>query len=201
MSRAKRSYEHEDGFGELKSDIRRRVTARDAPAQAAPPDNDPGHADWSLVVGESGGGWAQGISIARRFSPNLKLVTQWVGESPDQFAGRVTSRIGRHRAITSVVLVCGDSTGTVAMAARADMLRRCLVAMAGSRGARLTLVCSAEAGREVPCWAHRLTGSVGFGVSTVELAVELAAPLRVRAARRAHPSCSGDDSPDSASAA
>lgn len=202
MSRVGRSSNRGIEFPEAKSDIWPRVqdSARRSDATSGA-DGDPGHAAWSLVVGETGGEWAQGIAKARRYSPNLKLVTQWFGETPRQFAGRVTSRIGRQRAMASVVLVCGESTCAAAIAARRDMLRRCLQAMQGIERATLTLMCPAQPGRGVPAWVRGLESSVGVSRGAVELIVELTAPMAVRKARVSALVCPEGDNPDSVSAA
>jgi hypothetical protein len=121
----------------------------------------------SLVIGETGGDWEAAIAIARLTTPNLSLVTQWVGESAVQFAQRVASRLSRRRGLSAVVLACNTQAEPQVLNARGDLLQRCAAAMNRNEDAELTLLCfpdSAESGSELthraPQWVHPLCGAV-----------------------------------------
>lgn len=110
----------------------------------------------SLVIGEFGADWAAGIARARRTGPNLSLVTQWAGESPDHFCRRVASRLSRRRLPAAIVVVCNDRNDGCAAEARQHIVRAAAAAVSEAGQCEFTIVCAPTSTGGIPMWAPEL---------------------------------------------
>jgi hypothetical protein len=128
-----------------------------------------------LVIGESGADWSAGISTARRFGPNLALVTQWVGESPRHFSQRVIARLAKRRAFASIIMVCNQRNDISATEARQEIVRATAGAMNDCGDREITLICSPTGGGGIPPWAPLLAEHLPRHDQPLGLTVELGA--------------------------
>lgn len=109
-----------------------------------------------MVIGESGADWSAGIATARRYGPNLALVTQWVGESPEHFSQRVISRLAKRGSFAAIVMVCNQRNDRCAAEARQAIVRASGEAMSSVGERELTLICAPTGGGGIPPWAPQL---------------------------------------------
>jgi hypothetical protein len=109
-----------------------------------------------LVIGESGADWSAGIATARRYGPNLALVTQWVGEAPHHFSQRVIARLSKRRSFASIIMVCNQRNDSSATEARQEIVRATAGAMSELGDREITLICSPTRGGGIPPWAPLL---------------------------------------------
>lgn len=126
-----------------------------------------------LVIGESGADWSAGIAAARRYSPNLALVTQWVGETPHHFSQRVMSRLAMRRSFASIIMVCNERNDESATAARQEIVRATGNAMSDFGDRELTLICCPTRGGGIPPWAPLLAEHLPREDQPLGLTVEL----------------------------
>lgn len=127
-----------------------------------------------LVIGESGADWSAGIATARRFGPNLALITQWVGEAPHHFARRVIARLAKRRSFASIIMVCNQRNDDSATEARQEIVRATAGAMTDGGEREITLICSPTGGGGIPPWAPLLAEHLPRGLP-LGLTVELGA--------------------------
>ena len=128
-----------------------------------------------LVIGESGADWSAGIATARRYGPNLALVTQWVGEAPHHFSQRVISRLSKRRSFASIIMVCNQRNDSSATEARQAIVRATAGAMSELGDREITLICSPTRGGGIPPWAPLLAEHLPRQAEPLGLTVELAA--------------------------
>jgi hypothetical protein len=128
-----------------------------------------------LVIGESGADWSAGIATARRYGPNLALVTQWVGEAPYHFSQRVISRLSKRRSFASVIMVCNQRNDPSATEARQQIVRATAGAMSEFGDREITLICSPTHGGGIPPWAPLLAEQLPRQGAPLGLTVELGA--------------------------
>lgn len=128
-----------------------------------------------LVIGESGADWSAGIATARRFGPNLALVTQWVGEAPRHFSQRVIARLAKRRSFASIIMVCNQRNDASATEARQEIVRATGGAMSERGDREITLICSPTRGGGIPPWAPLLAEHLPRHEQPMGLTVELGA--------------------------
>lgn len=128
-----------------------------------------------LVIGESGADWSAGIATARRFGPNLALITQWVGEAPRHFSQRVIARLAKRRAFASIIMVCNQRNDASATEAREEIVRATGAAMSERGDREITLICSPTRGGGIPPWAPLLAEHLPRHDQPLGLTVELGA--------------------------
>jgi hypothetical protein len=109
-----------------------------------------------IVIGESGADWSAGIATARRYGPNLALVTQWVGEAPRHFSQRVISRLAKRGSFAAIVMVCNERNDSSAAEARQEIVRASGEAMSLIGDRELTLICAPTRAGGIPPWAPQL---------------------------------------------
>jgi hypothetical protein len=126
-----------------------------------------------LVIGESGADWSAGIATARRYGPNLALITQWVGESPHHFGQRVISRLAKRRSFASIIMVCNQRNDPSATEARQEIVRATGGAMSDLGDREITLICSPTGGGGIPTWAPLLAEHLPRQDQPLGLTVEL----------------------------
>lgn len=110
----------------------------------------------SLVIGEFGADWAAGIASARRHGPNLALVTQWAGESPDHFCQRVAWRLSRRLPPASIVMVCNHEADERVAEARQRIVRAVAEATSETGHREFTILCAPTSSGGIPVWAPGL---------------------------------------------
>jgi hypothetical protein len=130
-----------------------------------------------LVIGESGADWSAGIATARRYGPNLALVTQWVGEAPHHFSQRVISRLSKRRSFAAIIMVCNQRNDASATEARQEIVRATPAAMSDLGDREITLICSPTRGGGIPPWAPLLAEHLPRLDESLGLTVELGASL------------------------
>jgi hypothetical protein len=128
-----------------------------------------------LVIGESGADWSRGIATARRHGPNLSLITQWVGESPEHFSQRVVARLSKRRMFASIVMVCNQRSDTRAAEARQEIIASSAAAMSEYGEREVTLICAPTNAGGIPPWAPELAEYLPRQEHPVGLTVELGA--------------------------
>lgn len=128
-----------------------------------------------LVIGESGADWSAGIATARRYGPNLALVTQWLDEAPRHFSQRVISRLSKRRIFASIVMVCNQRNDTCAAEARQEIIVAGAGAMCELGDRELTLICAPTHAGGIPHWAPELAEYLPREDRPFGLTVELAA--------------------------
>lgn len=128
-----------------------------------------------LVIGEAGADWSRGIAAARRHAPNLALITQWVGESPQHFSQRVVSRLSKRRQFASIVMVCNQRNDTGAAEARQEIIAASAAAMSELGDREVRLICAPTHGGGIPPWAPELAEHLPRQEHPVGLTVELGA--------------------------
>lgn len=128
-----------------------------------------------LVIGESGANWSAGIASARRHGPNLALVTQWVGESPQHFCERVISRLSRRPPFEAIVMVCNDCNDEDAAGARRMIIEAGAASMSARGDRELTVICAPTQGGGIPHWAPQLAEYLPREERPFGLTVELGA--------------------------
>jgi hypothetical protein len=128
-----------------------------------------------LVIGESGADWSRGIATARRNGPNLSLVTQWVGESPEHFSRRVVARLTKRRMFASIVMVCNQRGDRRAAEARQEIIAASAAAMSEFGEREVTLICAPTNAGGIPPWAPELAEYLPRQEHPVGLTVELGA--------------------------
>ena len=126
-----------------------------------------------LVIGESGANWSAGIATARRYGPNLALVTQWVGEAPRHFSQRVISRLSKRRSFASIIMVCNQRHDESATEARQEIVRATAGVMSDVGEREITLICSPTRGGGIPPWAPLLAEHLPRQDEPLGLTVEL----------------------------
>jgi hypothetical protein len=126
-----------------------------------------------LVIGESGADWSAGIATARRYGPNLALVTQWVGEAPQHFSERVLSRLAKRGSFASIVMVCNARNDLSAAEARQEIVRASGEAMSPYGDREITLICAPTHGGGIPPWAPQLAEFLPRQDQPLGLTVEL----------------------------
>lgn len=128
-----------------------------------------------LVIGESGADWSRGIATARRHGPNLSLITQWVGESPEHFSQRVVARLSKRRMFASIVMVCNQRSDGRAAEARQEIIASSAAAMSELGEREVTLICAPTNAGGIPPWAPELAEYLPRQEHPVGLTVELGA--------------------------
>lgn len=128
-----------------------------------------------LVIGESGANWSAGIASARRHSPNLSLVTQWVGEAPRHFCQRVISRLAKRPPFASIVIVCNHCNDHAATEARGKIIAASAEAICAQGDRELTVICAPTRAGGIPHWAPELAEYLPRGPRPFGLTVELGA--------------------------
>jgi hypothetical protein len=128
-----------------------------------------------LVIGESGADWSRGIATARRHGPNLSLITQWVGESPEHFSQRVVARLSKRRMFASIVMVCNQRSDSRAAEARQEIIASSAAAMSEYGEREVTLICAPTNAGGIPPWAPELAEYLPRQDHPVGLTVELGA--------------------------
>ncbi len=126
-----------------------------------------------FVIGESGADWSRGIAVARRFGPNLALVTQWAGETPHHFSKRVISRLSKRSSFASIVMVCNQRNDQSAAEARQEIVRASAGALSGVEERELTLICAPTTAGGIPPWAPQLAEHLPRVDQPMGLTVEL----------------------------
>ena len=126
-----------------------------------------------LVIGESGANWSAGIATARRYGPNLALVTQWVGEAPRHFSQRVISRLSKRRSFASIIMVCNQRHDVSATEARQEIVRATAGVMSDVGEREITLICSPTRAGGIPPWAPLLAEHLPRQDEPLGLTVEL----------------------------
>ena len=126
-----------------------------------------------LVIGESGADWSAGIATARRYGPNLALVTQWVEEAPRHFSGRVISRLAKRGSFAAIVMVCNERNDDCAAEARQEIVRASGEAMSPFGDREITLICAPTRGGGIPPWAPQLAEFLPRQDQPLGLTVEL----------------------------
>jgi hypothetical protein len=126
-----------------------------------------------LVIGESGANWSAGIATARRYGPNLALVTQWVGEAPRHFSQRVISRLSKRRSFASIIMVCNQRHDESATEARQEIVRATAGVMSDVGEREITLICAPTRGGGIPPWAPLLAEHLPRQDEPLGLTVEL----------------------------
>ena len=126
-----------------------------------------------LVIGESGANWSAGIATARRYGPNLALVTQWVGEAPHHFSQRVISRLSKRRCFASIIMVCNQRHDESATEARQEIVRATAGVMSDVGEREITLICSPTRAGGIPPWAPLLAEHLPRQDEPLGLTVEL----------------------------
>ena len=126
-----------------------------------------------LVIGESGADWSRGIATARRYGPNLALITQWVGETPHHFAQRVIARLAKRRAFASIVMVCNQRGDGSAAEARQEIIRASAGALSGAEEREITVICTPTGAGGIPHWAPQLAEHLPRHDQPMGLTVEL----------------------------
>jgi len=126
-----------------------------------------------LVIGESGANWSAGIATARRYGPNLALVTQWVGEAPRHFSQRVISRLSKRRSFASIIMVCNQRHDESATEARQEIVRATAGVMSDVGEREITLICAPTRAGGIPPWAPLLAEHLPRQDEPLGLTVEL----------------------------
>ena len=126
-----------------------------------------------LVIGESGANWSAGIATARRYGPNLALVTQWVGEAPHHFSQRVISRLSKRRSFASIIMVCNQRHDESATEARQEIVRATAGVMSDVGDREITLICAPTRAGGIPPWAPLLAEHLPRQDEPLGLTVEL----------------------------
>jgi hypothetical protein len=126
-----------------------------------------------LVIGESGANWSAGIATARRYGPNLALVTQWVGEAPRHFSQRVISRLSKRRSFASIIMVFNQRHDQSATEARQEIVRATAGVMSDVGEREITLICAPTRAGGIPPWAPLLAEHLPRQDEPLGLTVEL----------------------------